>query len=185
MDCLNELEQEVKFTLKTYKRDALNHLLANPLRDNSIVFKSLQEYQRLAINFLTLYGSKMLVEMVKDKRKLEVDHTLMTLHLDYGIWQLERESTNPHLAKFKELELINVEERFQVIEQSFTLIFEDWNKILDYFKPGAGETESETKKDLVHMAKLIPSLLTEQGRIEDAIQLITNIRAAATKVAND
>jgi hypothetical protein len=112
MDSLNELEQEVKFTLKTYKRDALNHLLANPLRDNQIVFKSLQEYKRLAINFLSLFGSKMLAEMVKDKRKLEVDHTVLTLHLDYGIWQLERESSNPHLAEFKKLELSSVEERF-------------------------------------------------------------------------
>lgn len=111
----------------------------------------------------------MLVEMIKDKRRSEIDHTVLTLSLDYGIWQLERESSNLNLAKFKDLELSNVEERFHVIEQSFTLVFEDWTKIVDFFTPDISESKQETKKDLMHVAKLIPSLLAEQGRVEDAI----------------
>ncbi|MFO0117530.1 MAG: hypothetical protein ACK521_07920 [bacterium] len=107
----------------------------------------------------------MLKEMVKDIRKSEVDHNIFTLHLDYGIWRLDRDSKCPNFDEFKEIELSSVEERFEVIEQSFTSNFLEWKKISNYFKAGASEDEIETAKDLFHLAKLIPTLLIEKGRL--------------------
>lgn len=80
--------------------------------------------------------------------------------------------------------MTSVEERFEVIEQSFTCIFEDWHKISNYFKASASEDEKNTVKDLFHLAKLIPSLLVELGRVPDAILFIENMKEAATKVSN-
>lgn len=107
----------------------------------------------------------MLTEMVKDIRRSEVDHNILTLHLDYGIWRLDRDSKCPNFDEFKEIQLSSVEERFEVIEQSFTSNFLEWKKISNYFKPGASEEEIETAKDLFHLAKLIPTLLIEKGRV--------------------
>ena len=107
----------------------------------------------------------MLKEMVKDIRKSEVDHNIFTLHLDYGIWRLDRDSKCPNFDEFKEIELSSVEERFEVIEQSFTSCYLEWKNISNYFKAGASEEEKETAKDLFHLAKLIPTLLIEKGRL--------------------
>ena len=61
-----------------------------------------------------------------------------------------------------------VDERFNEISSSFTFLLED--KILLHLN--TEEEKNEVFDDLLHLAKLIPSLLVEQGRIKDAIELI-------------
>ena len=55
-----------------------------------------------------------------------------------------------------------VDERFNVIFSSFILLLED--KILLHLN--TEEERSEDFDNLLHLAKLIPSLLVEQGRIK-------------------
>ena len=55
-----------------------------------------------------------------------------------------------------------VDERFNVIISSFILLLED--KILLHLN--TEEERSEDFDNLLHLAKLIPSLLVEQGRIK-------------------
>ena len=55
-----------------------------------------------------------------------------------------------------------VDERFNVIINSFILLLED--KILLHLN--TEEERSEDFDNLLHLAKLIPSLLVEQGRIK-------------------
>jgi hypothetical protein len=42
----------------------------------------------------------MLTEMIKDKRKSEVNYNIITLHLDYGIWRLDRDSNCANFNEF-------------------------------------------------------------------------------------
>ena len=61
---------------------------------NEIPYESEETYFKLAIKFLALYGSKLLTKIVEKRRKqegdhqLEVDHELLTLHLDQGMWSI-------------------------------------------------------------------------------------------------
>ena len=66
------------------------------------------------------------------------------------------------------------EERFNVIDRSFILLLEDFQKLALHFSESSQDEESMT--NLYYLAKLIPSLLVEQGRIQDAIKLIQSGR---------
>lgn len=55
------------------------------------------------------------------------------------------------------------EERFNAIDRSFVLLLEDWDKILKYFKNK--KENNEIIENLNHLAKLVPSLLVELGRV--------------------
>ena len=57
-----------------------------------------------------------------------------------------------------------VDERFNAIISSFILLLEDWDKI--FLHLNTEEERSEILDNLLHLAKLIPSLLVEQGRIK-------------------
>jgi len=66
--------------------------------------------------------------------------------------------------------LVSAEERFNVIDRSFILLLEDFTKLAYYFTESSQDVESISH--LSYLARLIPSLLVEQGRIDDAIKLI-------------
>jgi hypothetical protein len=55
---------------------------------NEFPYKSEETYFKLAIKFLALFGSKLLSKIVNNRRKQEVDHEFLTLHLDYGMWSI-------------------------------------------------------------------------------------------------
>lgn len=55
---------------------------------NEIPYESEETYFKLAIKFLALYGSKLLTKIVAKRRKQEVDHEFLTLHLDQGMWSI-------------------------------------------------------------------------------------------------
>lgn len=55
---------------------------------NEIPYESEETYFKLAIKFLALYGSKLLTKIVEKRRKKEVDHELLTLHLNQGMWSI-------------------------------------------------------------------------------------------------
>ena len=83
------------------------------------------------------------------------------------------------IKAFMDEELDLAEERFSVIDRSFVLLIEDWDKIMTHFKNK--EENKETIENLNHLAKLIPSLLVELGRGHDAIKLIQEGRNQALK----
>lgn len=66
--------------------------------------------------------------------------------------------------------LVSADERFNVIDRSFILLLEDFKKLAYYFTESSQDAESIS--NLSYLARLIPSLLVEQGRIYDAIKLI-------------
>ena len=86
---------------------------------------------------------------------------ILTLHLDCGMWQiLQRQDVRDNNIKlFMEEQLDLPEERFNVIDRSFVMILEDWDKILYHFS--ITEETNEVRENLMHLAKLIPSLLVE------------------------
>ena len=89
IDTINELNKESKFIVKKTHREALDFLLTIAIQDNKLHYETLKNYHKLAIKFLTLYGSKLLSKIVEKKRKGDVDHMILTLHLDYGMWHID------------------------------------------------------------------------------------------------
>ena len=57
-----------------------------------------------------------------------------------------------------------VDERFNAIISSFILLLKDWDRILLHLN--SEEEKNEVLDNLLHLAKLIPSFLVEQGRIK-------------------
>jgi hypothetical protein len=56
------------FTIKKEQRAALDYLL-KAMPKNEIRYESEETYFKLAIKFLTLYGSKLLTKIVEKRRK--------------------------------------------------------------------------------------------------------------------
>ena len=92
---------------------------------NEIPYESEETYFKLAIKFLALYGSKLLTKIVEKRRKqegdhqLEVDHELLTLHLDQGMWSILPDyltSKENNFEAFKKLDLSMAEDRFNTID---------------------------------------------------------------------
>ena len=138
-----EKNQESKFKVKESRRKALDYLLKISIQENKIKYETLKFYYKLAIKFLTLYGQKILGKIVEKKRKGDVDHMILTCHLDYGMWQIISKEKRTKYENFFEEELDLVEERFNVIDGSFIPLLEDWDKIVQHLN-----TKKEKKKVL-------------------------------------
>jgi hypothetical protein len=78
------------------------------------------------------------------------------------------------LPSFMTEKLESAEERFNVIDRTFILLIEDFQKVALHFTES--DSDVETADLLVHLVKLIPSLLVETGRIQCAIKLIQDGR---------
>ena len=128
------------------------------VKDSQIHYLPQKTYHRLAIKFLNIYGSKLLKLIVGKKRQGHVDHEILTLHLDWGVWSII-DGTKSNIQAFMDEPLSCAEERFNVIDRSFILLLDDFKKLALYFKEN--DKDLETIKNLSHLSKLIPSLLVE------------------------
>jgi hypothetical protein len=76
------------FSVKLGKRGIFDLLISQQPADDAIPYMPAKIYNRMAVKFLTLYGSKLLRIIVQKRRKGTIDHRLLTLHLDSGLWPI-------------------------------------------------------------------------------------------------
>lgn len=156
----NELSEQI-FSVNPQKRKCLDRLinLKSPtlLSENTIPYMTTQVYSKMAVKFLTLYGSKLLKLIVQQTRRGTVNHEILTLHLDCGIWSILPNDSVP--KDFMAEPLHQSEERLNVIDRSFILLLDDFDKLAVHFSEA--DRDTETIAFLFHLGKLIPSLLVE------------------------
>jgi hypothetical protein len=161
---VNEI-QDKKFKIHPINRTALTFLLQQQTDKLQAGFVF---YESLCIEFFALYAVKLLRKITQQKRNGEVDHTIVSMHLQQGLWCLPDDIENTIDFNLEEIDL--AVERFASIEGNFWSILEP-ARLIKFFDMDAEDNDFE-RQCIINLAIAVPSILIELDRVEDAINLI-------------
>ena len=170
---MNELTEK-KFKVQSLQRKGLTYLLKLTEKDRGMEPKygNLNFYESLSIEFFSRYAVKLLDKITKCKRKSELDHNIVSMHLQQGMWSWEEnDEEDIEIVDFNNEEINMPVERFSCIESNFNNIL-DAQKLIKYFDLSKGDDFWFERECIINMTLAVPSILIELDRIDDAIKLI-------------
>lgn len=135
-------------------------------------YGNLNFYESLSIEFFSRYAVKLLDKITKWKRKGEVDHNIVSMHLQQGMWSWEEnDEEEQEIVDFNNEQIDMPVERFSCIESNFNNIL-DAKKLIKYFDLSKGDDFEFERECIINMTLAVPSILIELDRIDDALKLI-------------